>query len=228
MRVSTSRAAITALALALPLASCAPAAGPHPEAMATREAAVADCTARVKTLIDGEEDFVSERLSPCVVEDASGQLRLEPSLLAQLPFAAPRPEAAPLGELGHLAFHRTGAYASPSVYFVAAWVRRDGFVRVVPLFDNGADYFSETEHNVRFVAPNGKIGFANEQLEVVIPAQLDWASPFEDGTAQVCRGCYFEVSREGYDADDHPRLVGGEWSTIDAQGALTGPWQPPD
>lgn len=78
-------------------------------------------------------------------------------------------------------------------------------------FDNGPDYF--VEGVARFVE-NGKIGFYNEQNEKVIPAQFDWASPFENGVAEVCNEC--KAVRE----DEHERMQGGKWGTVNMKGEV--------
>ena len=55
------------------------------------------------------------------------------------------------------------------------------------IFDNGPDYFSEGL--ARFVGSNGKIGFHDEALNIVIPAQFDFARPFEGGVAETGKNC---------------------------------------
>lgn len=80
------------------------------------------------------------------------------------------------------------------------------------IFDNGPDYF--VEGLARFVE-NGKIGFYNEKNEKIIQAQFDWASPFENGLAQVCNGCK-EVQQ-----DEHKTLKGGVLGTVNLRGEVT-------
>ncbi len=91
-----------------------------------------------------------------------------------------------------------------------AYIDDAGKVLVRPfVFDNGPDPFSEGL--ARFVA-GGKIGFFDHAGKVVIPARYDFAMPFENGRARICRGCR-EVE-EG----EHSRVVGGVWSEIDKTG----------
>lgn len=54
------------------------------------------------------------------------------------------------------------------------------------IFDNGPDYFEEGL--ARFV-DKGKIGFHDEALNIVIPAQYDFAFPFQGGVAKVGTHC---------------------------------------
>jgi hypothetical protein len=79
-------------------------------------------------------------------------------------------------------------------------------------FDNGPDYF--VEGLSRYVE-NGKVGFINQNLDVVIPAQFDWTSYFENGIAKICNGC-----KEIPDGE-HFRMEGGLWGTIDKNGSVT-------
>lgn len=79
-------------------------------------------------------------------------------------------------------------------------------------FDNGPDYF--TEGLARYVE-NGKVGFINEKLEIVIPAQFDFASYFEEGIAKICNGC-----RKVYHGE-HSQMEGGLWGILDKNGGVT-------
>lgn len=53
-------------------------------------------------------------------------------------------------------------------------------------FDNGPDYIVEGLFRVK---QNGKIGFANEKGEIVIPCKYACAFPFENGEAKVAMEC---------------------------------------
>lgn len=87
---------------------------------------------------------------------------------------------------------------------------RSGKVLLRPyLFDNGPDPFKEGL--ARFVE-GGKVGFFNQQGEVVIPATFDFAEPFADGKARVCSGCQKKADGE------HFSYQGGQWWTIDKTG----------
>lgn len=54
------------------------------------------------------------------------------------------------------------------------------------IFDNGPDYFEEGF--ARFV-DNGKMGFHDQALNIIIPAKYDFVYPFENGTAQAGVNC---------------------------------------
>jgi len=61
------------------------------------------------------------------------------------------------------------------------------------IFDNGPDYFEEGL--ARFVE-HGKIGFHDEALNIVIPAQYDFAFPFRNGTARAGMNCFTRAEGE--------------------------------
>lgn len=80
-------------------------------------------------------------------------------------------------------------------------------------YDNGPDNFNEGL--MRFVK-NGKTGFANRRGEVVIPAQYDFALPFNYDISAYCMGCKWESDGE------HSFVSGGTWGYINKKGeALT-------
>ena len=86
-------------------------------------------------------------------------------------------------------------------------------------FDNGPDYFSEGKS--RYI-DGDKMGYINPKGEVVIEAQFDFATPFEDGRAEVCNGC--EAESDGM----HDRMVGGDWWAIDENGDKVEDLLPPE
>ena len=81
-------------------------------------------------------------------------------------------------------------------------------------FDNGPDYFHD---GLARVIKKGKIGFINENLEVVIEPKYDYAHYFQDGKARVCNGC--TEKKEG----EYSTMVGGKWGVIDTTGKLIEP-----
>ena len=85
--------------------------------------------------------------------------------------------------------------------------------RVLPS-DNGADEF--VEDLARTVA-NGKVGFLDRRLRVVIRPRWDYAWPFQGGLAVVCNGCRAVADGE------HRRMVGGLWGRIDRRGRAVVP-----
>ena len=99
-----------------------------------------------------------------------------------------------------------------SVYFKdtdIVYVNRRGKTARVLYFDNGADYFKE---GLARTIKDGKIGFIDKNLDVVIRPKFDFAFPFSDGVAVVCNGCYFVSDGE------HSGVVGGKWGYIDNNG----------
>lgn len=77
-------------------------------------------------------------------------------------------------------------------------------------FDNGPDYFSE---GLTRVLRDGKMGYANEKGEVVIPCQYAYAKWFENGVAEVT----FEAE-ERLDGGEHRVVESSSWFKIDKQG----------
>ncbi len=74
------------------------------------------------------------------------------------------------------------------------------------------DYFKE---GLARCIDNEKVGFINEDLEIAIPAQFDWASYFENGEAKVCNGC------ESVSDGEHSQMENGTWGNLDKNGAVT-------
>lgn len=73
------------------------------------------------------------------------------------------------------------------------------------IFDNGPDYYEEGL--ARFVE-NGKMGFHNEALHVVVPAQYDFVFPFKDGVARAGTNC--TQNREA----EHSYMICQQWETL--------------
>lgn len=78
------------------------------------------------------------------------------------------------------------------------------------MYDNGPDYFAEGLFRIK---QNGKIGFANEKGEIIIPAIYDCAYPFEDGMAKVSLSC--ETITDGF---EHYGWESKEWFFINLKG----------
>ncbi|OHX65413.1 WG repeat-containing protein [Flammeovirga pacifica] len=77
-------------------------------------------------------------------------------------------------------------------------------------FDNWID---EPQEGLFRVKRNGKVGFANENGEIVIPCIYSCAYRFYDGIAQVAFNC--ETTK---DWDEHTTLKSDEWFFIDKKG----------
>ena len=84
-------------------------------------------------------------------------------------------------------------------------------------YDMGADYFQE--ELARYIS-NGKIGFINPKLNIVISAKYDYASSFKNGLALVSNGCHTEQDK--YDSE-HSHIVGGLWGAINKEGKIIVP-----
>jgi hypothetical protein len=92
------------------------------------------------------------------------------------------------------------------------YIRKDGKAISVMRGDDGkADRFKEGLARIKI---NGKIGFFNKTLDIVLKPIYDFAFPFYDGVSEICIGC-----REIQDGD-HTILDGGEWKRIDRRGLI--------
>ena len=90
------------------------------------------------------------------------------------------------------------------------YVRKDGKSMLVIMNDKGkADEFKEGLARTRV---NGKIGFFNRSLDMVLEPIYDFAFSFHNGVAEICMGCK-EVDTEG-----QPMLDGGDWKKINRLG----------
>ncbi|WP_338236441.1 WG repeat-containing protein [Persicobacter diffluens] len=94
------------------------------------------------------------------------------------------------------------------------WVAIDGHQNtlydIVP-FDNGPDYFHEGLVRAK---RNGKVGYANEFGQIVIPCEYDFAWWFDQGKAEVTFNA--KVIRDKY--DEHTIIESDEWFYIDKSG----------
>ncbi len=92
------------------------------------------------------------------------------------------------------------------------WVLIDRWGRTLArpfVTDDGPDPFREGR--ARFVS-DGKFGFFDAFGRVVIPPRFDFAKPFANGLAAVCRGC--KLVRKG----EHTTVSSGTWGHIDTAG----------
>jgi len=83
-------------------------------------------------------------------------------------------------------------------------------VRVIT-YDNGPDYFVE---GLARTIKNGRIGFFDKSLNIVIKPQYDFAFPIKNGISIVCNGC--RVVREG----EYSQVQGGKWGAINKKGEV--------
>ena len=77
------------------------------------------------------------------------------------------------------------------------------------IYDNGPDFFQD---GLARHVENGKMGFHDEALKVVIPARYDFAFPFRDGRAQVGMDCV------QYPVGEHSSVQCKSWESIDKAG----------
>jgi hypothetical protein len=92
------------------------------------------------------------------------------------------------------------------------YVREDGKAISVMSGDDGeADRFKEGLARIKI---NGKIGFFNKTLDMILNPIYDFAFPFHNGIAEVCLGCQ-EIKE-----NEHSILNGGSWKRIDRRGLI--------
>jgi len=96
----------------------------------------------------------------------------------------------------------------------AFYVARSGKAARVHVFENGADYFSE---GLARTISQGKFGYIDRKLTIVIKPEYDFSFPFRNGKAIVCTGCVTVAEGE------HRAVKGGTWGMIDTAGAIVIP-----
>lgn len=98
------------------------------------------------------------------------------------------------------------------------WVRRDGLAMPTQSFDNGADYFC---HGLARYQLDGKYGYMNKKLEVVVPPSYDFAFPFNGAHGVVCADCRLQPDGE------HTAVLCAHCGAVDPQGQLEAPLELP-
>ena len=92
------------------------------------------------------------------------------------------------------------------------YLRQDGKAMSVILDENGKpDSFKEGLARTKI---DGKIGFFDKNLDMILPPFYDYAFPFHHGISEICVGCKEDVE------DGQSILDGGEWKRIDRTGLL--------
>jgi len=91
------------------------------------------------------------------------------------------------------------------------YIRKDGKQMQTLIYDNGPDPFSDGLARTRI---NGKVGFFNSNLEIVLKPIYDFAFPFHNGIAEICTGCKEKP------AGEHMMLDGGKWQKINREGLI--------
>lgn len=119
-------------------------------------------------------------------------------------------------------------------------INQDGTIKFETVFfDNGPDYY---EDGLSRFLKDGKVGFHDLKGNIVIKPIYDFASPFRDGHANVCNGCYAEYPKkqtptyfplsssaslierpfEGHHLLEpmYVEIIGGKWGVIDKTGKI--------
>jgi len=92
------------------------------------------------------------------------------------------------------------------------YVRQSGKAMSVILDENGKpDSFKEGLARTKI---DGKIGFFDKSLDMILPPFYDYAFPFHHGISEICVGC------KEMQTDEQSILDGGEWKRIDRTGLL--------
>jgi hypothetical protein len=90
------------------------------------------------------------------------------------------------------------------------YVKPDGKFLPVIFYDNGADSYRE---GLTRSLLKGKIAYYDINFALVIAPDYDWAWPFHEGRALVCKGCVLTPVEDG-----HKALEGGMWGFINKEG----------
>lgn len=91
------------------------------------------------------------------------------------------------------------------------YVRKDGKAIQTLTYENQADPFSDGLARTKV---NGKIGFFNSNLDIVLKPIYDFAFPFYKGKAEICIAC--KEKKVG----SNKILDGGKWKKIDRNGLI--------
>lgn len=92
---------------------------------------------------------------------------------------------------------------------IVAIDRKERILFDVYMFDTFPDESSEGLFRVK---RNGKVGYANDYGQIVIPCKFQCADPFKGGRAKVAFSC------KEFRADDHKPAESDEWFYIDKSG----------
>ncbi|APG62156.1 hypothetical protein LPB140_04300 [Sphingorhabdus lutea] len=98
---------------------------------------------------------------------------------------------------------------APLFFSGFAYARLDGYAIKVATMDNFADYFSDGLVRANIL---GRQGYADAELNMVIPAIYDGTYPFHNGRARVCIGCSLQHDGE------HSFYAGGKDICLDIKG----------
>lgn len=142
-------------------------------------------------------------------KNPDGTFKVKPEILSQLNFSKTK-------HISYSDFARTQPKTKVHSGIVKGYILSNGKAHDVIFFDNGADYFEDGM--ARFISPEGKTGFINEDLKVVIPATHEFVAPFRQGKAYFCDGCALDGKGE------HQAVIGGLWGIMNTKGeTIKGP-----
>ena len=106
-----------------------------------------------------------------------------------------------------------------------AYIDSTGKILVRPfIFDNAPDEFREGL--ARCISQN-QFGFFDERGKIVVEPRYDFALPFSEGLAAVCKGCKKNpvIDDEGKPSDEHFIYSGGKWGYINKKGKIIIPFK---
>lgn len=144
-------------------------------------------------------------------KNSDGSLTVKPDILSQINFSKTLDKRVTYHD-----FSRTQPQTSVHSASVVGYILPNGKAHDVVFLDNGPDQFLDGA--ARFVSTNGKTGYINQDLKVVLAPIHDFASPFDEGKAFFCNGC------KSVSDGEKPKIVGGLWGIMDKKGkVLKGP-----
>jgi hypothetical protein len=130
----------------------------------------------------------------CATVTPAGTLRLRPGRLEDMRFDSNGLAAVQVG---------------PFFFYVA----RDGrSAPVAGVEGHAVEFHDGLAPSPRRVGAGYKIGYIDAGLSLAIPARWDGGLDFNEGRAEVCRGC--TIAHDG----DFEELQGGHWGCIDTNG----------
>ena len=125
------------------------------------------------------------------------------------------------GRLGDMRFDGNGL-AAVQVGRLFFYIARNGrSAPVAGVEGHAVEFHDGLAPSPRRVGGRYKIGYIDEDLGLAIPARWDGGLDFNDGKAEVCRGC--TIAHDG----DFEELQGGVWGCIDTHGREVVPVKQP-
>ncbi len=92
------------------------------------------------------------------------------------------------------------------------YIKKNG--KAMPVYINEKGKIDRFKEGLARTKIDGKIGFFNKNLDMVIEPFYDFAFPFHNGISDICVGCVEKIE------DNSSLLDGGEWKRIDRQGLI--------